>query len=70
MPLSRHGVGTYLETSPHATCQGTLGHSLISQHIYSIIKFNPLVVVAFSSLVRILGEFSIIHSLPALFLSF
>ena len=30
MPLSRHTVGTYLETSSHATCQGTLGHSRLS----------------------------------------
>ena len=29
MPLSRH-VGTYLETSSHGTCQGTLGHSRLS----------------------------------------
>ena len=27
MPLSGHGVGTYPETSSHATCQGTFGHS-------------------------------------------
>ena len=27
IPLSRHSVGTYLETSSHATCQGTLGQS-------------------------------------------
>ena len=27
MPLSRHGVETYPETSSHATCQGTIGHS-------------------------------------------
>ena len=27
MPLSRHCVGTYLELSSHATCQGTFGHS-------------------------------------------
>ena len=27
MPLSRHSVGTYPETSSHATCQGTLGPS-------------------------------------------
>ena len=27
MPLSRHGVGTYPETSSHLTRQGTLGHS-------------------------------------------
>ena len=25
--LSRHSVGTYLETSSHATCQGTIGQS-------------------------------------------
>ena len=30
MPLSRHSVGTYQETSSHATCQGTLGHSRLS----------------------------------------
>ena len=27
MPLSGHSVGTYQETSLHATRQGTLGHS-------------------------------------------
>ena len=27
MPLSRHSVGTYQETSSHATRQGTLGQS-------------------------------------------
>ena len=27
MPLSRHSVGTFQETSSHATRQGTLGHS-------------------------------------------
>ena len=27
MPLSRHSVGTYPETSSHATCQGTIGQS-------------------------------------------
>ena len=27
MPLSGHSVETYLETSSHATCQGTFGHS-------------------------------------------
>ena len=30
MPLSRHSVGTYRETSSHATRQGTLGHSRLS----------------------------------------
>ena len=30
MPLSRHSVGTYPETSSHATCQGTLGRSHLS----------------------------------------
>ena len=30
MPLSRHSVGTYQETSSHATLQGTLGHSRLS----------------------------------------
>ena len=27
MPLSRHSVGTYLETSSHATCHETFSHS-------------------------------------------
>ena len=27
MPLSRHSVGTYLEMSSHATCQGKFSHS-------------------------------------------
>ena len=30
MPLSRQSVGTYQETSSHATRQGTLGHSRLS----------------------------------------
>ena len=30
MPLSRHSVGIYQETSSHATRQGTLGHSRLS----------------------------------------
>ena len=30
MPLSRHSVGTYQETSSHATHQGTFGHSRLS----------------------------------------
>ena len=30
MPLCRHSVGTYQETSSHATRQGTLGHSRLS----------------------------------------
>ena len=30
MPLSRHSVGTYQETSSHATRNGTLGHSRLS----------------------------------------
>ena len=30
MLLSRHSVGTYLETSSHATCQGAFGHSCLS----------------------------------------
>ena len=30
MPLCRHSVGAYQETSSHATRQGTLGHSRLS----------------------------------------
>ena len=30
MPLSRHSVGTYPETSSHATCHGTFGYSRLS----------------------------------------
>ena len=30
MPLSRHSLGTYQETSSHATRQRTLGHSRLS----------------------------------------
>ena len=30
MPLSMHSVGTYAETSLHATCQGTFNHSRVS----------------------------------------
>ena len=34
MPLSGHSVGTYQETSSHATCQGTLSHSRLSSLSY------------------------------------
>ena len=34
MLLSRQSVGTYQETSPHATCQGTLSHSHLSSLSY------------------------------------
>ena len=34
LPLSRHSVGTYPETSSHATCQGTVGHSRLSSLSY------------------------------------
>ena len=34
MTLSMHSVGTYLETSSHATCQGTFGHSRFSSLIH------------------------------------
>ena len=34
MPLSRHSVGTYQETSSHATRQGTLGHRRLSSLSY------------------------------------
>ena len=30
MPLSRHSMGTYPETSSHATCQGTFGRNRLS----------------------------------------
>ena len=30
MPLSGHNVGTYPETSSHATCQETFGHGCLS----------------------------------------
>ena len=30
IPLSRHSVGTYQETSSHASRQGTIGHSRLS----------------------------------------
>ena len=30
MPLPRHSVGTYPETSSHATYQETFGHSRLS----------------------------------------
>ena len=30
MLLCRHSFGTYPETSSHALCQGTLGHSRLS----------------------------------------
>ena len=34
MPLSRHSVGTYPETSSRATCQSTFGHSRLSSLIH------------------------------------
>ena len=34
MPLSRHNVETYPETSSHATCQGTFGHGRLSSVSY------------------------------------
>ena len=34
MPLSRHSMGTYQETSSHATCLETLGHSRLSSLCY------------------------------------
>ena len=30
MPLSEHSMETYPETSSHATCQETFGHSRLS----------------------------------------
>ena len=30
MPLTRQSVGIYQETSSHATCQETLGHSRLN----------------------------------------
>ena len=34
MPLCGHSVGTYQETSSHATRQATLGHSRLSSLSY------------------------------------
>ena len=34
MPLCMHNVGTYQETSAHATRQGTLGRSCLSSLSY------------------------------------
>ena len=34
MPLSRHSVGTYPETSLHAVCRETLDHSRLSSLSY------------------------------------
>ena len=41
MPLSRHGVGTYAETSSHMTCQGTFGHSRSSSLSHPWTDFMP-----------------------------
>ena len=30
MPVSKHSVGTYPETSSHTNCQETFGHSRLS----------------------------------------
>ena len=38
MPLSRHSVGNYQETSSHATRQETLGHSRLSSLSHSGLK--------------------------------
>ena len=35
MPLARHSLGTYPETSSYATRQGTLGHSRLSSMSHS-----------------------------------
>ena len=42
MPLSRHSVGTYQETSSHASRQETLGHSRLSSlsHYGLILMFQ------------------------------
>ena len=42
MPLCRHSVETYEETTSHATRQGTLGHSRLSSlsHCGLILAFN------------------------------
>ena len=47
-PLSRHSVGTYPETSSHATYQGTLGHSRLSSlsHCGLILTFRVELVCA------------------------
>ena len=48
MPLPRHNVGTYPETSSHATCQGTLGHSRLSSlnHCRLILAYRVELVFA------------------------
>ena len=52
MPLSRHSVGTYPETSSYATCRGTFGHTrlrslshcgLIDPSIQSRIRARELI---------------------------
>ena len=35
MPLSRHSVGAYPETSSHATCQGTFDLSRLSEPLWT-----------------------------------
>ena len=40
MPLSRHSVGTYPETSSHATCQGTFGHSRLDSARWATVDWS------------------------------
>ena len=48
MPLSRHSVGIYPETSSHVTCQGTVGHSRLSSlsHCALILAYRVELVCA------------------------
>ena len=53
MPLSRHSVETYPETSSHATCQGTFGQGRLSllSHCRLILAYRvKLVCVSYSPL--------------------
>ena len=45
MPLSRHSLGTYPETSSHTTRQGTLDHSRLSSlsQLWPTVQLRELV---------------------------
>ena len=58
MPLSGHSVETYLETSSHATCQGTFGHSRLVAR-YRLTDDAPLSQQSRSELTMTLSRHSV-----------
>ena len=53
MLLSRHSVGTYPETSSHATCQETFGHSRLSSQSHCGLILSKRVELVCASLSRL-----------------